>query len=297
MSTEIRLEEHVKKIEKKEESAIQHLSSQKNNPVNNEVLKSCRSNSQDELKAKNIQPAKEFSLIKSEPILDKRLFSQTDQKKLPITLEPLTKTGEKVLETQNSLKTPLKTSADIFKNKTSPDKETSSSAISYSSQFPLIPLKNSKKLDFFYNSETLLCSPRSSARSFDRNNPNNDTFNLEKNKKYINSQELKNIAHEEFLALKEQMLNEKEKFLNEKEKKIQKLLKNQKYLSKPPRSPRLKNSKTQLFISTKKLDYNEIPGKDDYLCSKPGIPDHKIHQIVNYFKTNDSPFINTKKPN
>ena len=131
MSTEIRLEEHVKKIEKKEESAIQHLSSQKNNPVNNEVLKSCRSNSQDELK--------------SEPILDKRLFSQTDQKKLPITLEPLTKTGEKVLETQNSLKTPLKTSADIFKNKTSPDKETSSSAISYSSQFPLIPLKNSKK--------------------------------------------------------------------------------------------------------------------------------------------------------
>ena len=108
MSTEIRLEEHVKKIEKKEESAIQHLSSQKNNPVKNEVLKSCRSNSQDELKAKNIQPAKEFSLIKSEPILDKRLFSQTDQKKLPITLEPLTKTGEKVLETQNSLKTPLK---------------------------------------------------------------------------------------------------------------------------------------------------------------------------------------------
>ena len=252
MSTEIRLEEHVKKIEKKEESAIQHLSSQKNNPVNNEVLKSCRSNSQDELKAKNIQPAKEFSLIKSEPILDKRLFSQTDQKKLPITLEPLTKTGEKVLETQNSLKTPLKTSADIFKNKTSPDKETSSSAISYSSQFPLIPLKNSKKLDFFYNSETLLCSPRSSARSFDRNNPNNDTFNLEKNKKYINSQELKNIAHEEFLAIKEQMLNEKEKFLNEKEKKNPKIIEKPKIFEQASKVSQIKKLQNSAFYQYQK---------------------------------------------
>lgn len=74
-------------------------------------------------------------------------------------------------------------------------------------------------MDFFYNSDSLLCSPRSSARIFDRNNPNNDIFHEEKNKKYINSQELKKIVHEEFLALKEQMLNEKEKFLNEKEKK------------------------------------------------------------------------------